>query len=614
MGFTVDQVVLLTALCGAFLLSVLMHGLLKMRINTMKGVLAERMLRRFRYTLIARVLRFPQPYFERTSQGELVSMVTSEAEPMGGLMGDAISQPVLQAGQMLTILSFLFLQSFWFGLAAIALIPLQAWLIPMLQRQINQLNKKRIVQVRALAAEIGETAQGASTLRANGGWRFRQSMITDRLARLFTIRFEIYQKKFFMKFLNNFINQLTPFFFYLVGGLLVIQGEITVGALVAALAAYKDIASPWKELLAYYNQVQDMSLRWEIITERFAPDGMSDEELFVGQPESSPELKGPIALEGVNVRDADGNGVLEDISVTLNEGAFVGVAAPSEEDRRALSEVLVREVQPAGGTVTIAGHPLASLHQSVVARHIGHASARPVMFQGTFLENVLMPLKFQPLSKEGMEAAILDAERAGNSGDPLAADWLDPSLAGLADEAALRDWMLQLVEALGSAQPFFLRGLDMRADAEQNSDLAQAIISARDALKAELKAEGLDRAVHRLNPVAYNPALPVGDNLLYASPLQPITQEALAEQTDFLAFLRELKIDAGLIALSRDVIDMLRQIFGMDGTDHPLFHKLGLEEGVYEKAAELVSGYDETAELSDEELNRDRATVHSGES
>ena len=602
MGYSIDQIMFLSILCGAFLLAVLCHGLLKMRINTMKGVLAERMLRRFRYTLVARVLRFPQPYFERTSQGELVSMITSEAEPMGGLMGDAISQPVLQAGQMLTILSFLFFQSFWFGLAAIALIPLQAWLIPMLQRQINQLNKKRIVQVRAFAAEIGETAQGASTLRSNGGWRFRQSMITDRLARLFTIRFAIYQKKFFMKFLNNFINQLTPFFFYLVGGILVIQGQITVGALVAALAAYKDIASPWKELLAYYNQVQDMSLRWEIITERFAPDDMTDETLFVGEPKTTPDLKGDIAVEAVNVRDADGNSILEEITVTLQDGALIAVAAPSEEDRRAFAEVLVREVQPAGGKVLFGEHDLSDLHQAVIAQRIGHATGRPVLFQGTFLDNVLMPLKYQPLSKDGMEAAILDAERAGNSGDPLEADWLNPTLAGIEDEPAMRAWMLQLVEALGSAQTFFLRGLDMRADAVHNADLTQAIISARDTLKAELRTEGLDRAVHRLNPVAYNPALPVGDNLLYASPLQPITQEALAGQTEFLAFLREQKIDAGLIALSRDVIDMLRQIFGMDGTDHPLFHKLGLEEGTYEKAAELVSSYDAAAELSDEDL------------
>ncbi|MCP5089025.1 MAG: ABC transporter ATP-binding protein, partial [Rhodobacteraceae bacterium] len=195
-GYELDQILFLGILCGTFLLAVLAHGLLKMRINTKKGILAERMLRRFRYQLINRMLRFPQPYFRRTSQGELVSMVTAEAEPLGGMMGDAITQPVFQAGQMLTILAFLFLQSPWFGLAAVALIPIQAWLIPKLQRQINLLNKERIKEVRQLATEIGETAAGASSLRSNGGWRFRLAVITDRLGRLFNIRFQIYQKKF----------------------------------------------------------------------------------------------------------------------------------------------------------------------------------------------------------------------------------------------------------------------------------------------------------------------------------------------------------------------------------------------------------------------------------
>ena len=119
-GMTFSQVEYLMVLSTGFLVAVLAHGLLKMRINTMKGVLAERLLRRFRYTLIARILRFPQPYFERTSQGEIVSMITAESEPMGGLMGDALAQPVLQAGQMLTILGFLFAQSYAFGLAACA--------------------------------------------------------------------------------------------------------------------------------------------------------------------------------------------------------------------------------------------------------------------------------------------------------------------------------------------------------------------------------------------------------------------------------------------------------------------------------------------------------------
>ena len=63
LDFELTQIQYLWFLCGCFLLAVLAHGLLKMRINTMKGVIAERLLRRFRYTLIARILRFPQPYF-----------------------------------------------------------------------------------------------------------------------------------------------------------------------------------------------------------------------------------------------------------------------------------------------------------------------------------------------------------------------------------------------------------------------------------------------------------------------------------------------------------------------------------------------------------------------
>ena len=178
-------------------------------------------------------------------------------------------------------------------MAAIALIPLQGWLIPMLQRQINLLNKKRIKQVRALATEIGESAAGASTLRINGGWRYRMAIITARLGRLYEIRFVIYQKKFFMKFLNNFITQLTPFFFYAVGGYLVLQGKVSLGR--AGGGAWRPTRiwrHPWKELLAYYNQTQDMSLRWEVILERFAPQGMVDEDLLSGEPEDLGRLQG----------------------------------------------------------------------------------------------------------------------------------------------------------------------------------------------------------------------------------------------------------------------------------------------------------------------------------
>lgn len=577
LGISFEQIPFLVFLSSAFLLSVLLHGLMKMRINTMKGVLAERMLRRFRYMLIARILRFPRPYFERVSQGELVSMVTSESEPMGGLMGDAVAQPVLQAGQMLTILTFLFLQSLWFGLAACALIPLQAWLIPKIQRQINQLNKKRIIEIRALAAEIGENAAGAGVLRVNGGWRYRLAMTTDRLGRLYHIRLEIYRKKFMMKFANNFIGQLTPFFFFSIGGYLVIIGDVSIGALVAALAAYKDLSSPWRELLSYYNQLQDMSLRWGLITERFAPPGILPASLIDGEPDKIPRLNGDIVLDGVTVRDENGNPVLEGLNVVLPAKSVIGIAAPSEEDRRAFCEVLTRELLPASGRVIVSGLDLAGLHQRVIAARIGHASSRPIMFQGSLGDNVMMALKTHP--KGGITPTGLaddEARRAGNSPDMLKGHWLDTSTAGL-DNEQVQEWWNRLVTGMGRSTALLRRGLDQIFDPDSHGDLAQKLVKLRPQVEKAVRAAGLERHVYRFEENMYNPALPVIDNLVFATPRQPITQDVLAEQTEFVAQLGALKLEKGLFQLTCAVVDMVLQVFGLDGTDHPLFRNLGLD-------------------------------------
>lgn len=591
LGITFTQVQYLLVLCFAFLATVIASGLMKMRINTMKGVLAERMLRRLRFTLIHRAMRFPKSYFATTSQGELVSMITSEAEPMGGLMGDAIAQPVFQFGQMMTIVTFLFMQSVWFGLASIALIPLQAWLIPKLQRQINLLNKERIQEVRHLSSEIGESAAGISDLRTNGGWRYRLAQFSHRLGTLFEIRFKIYNKKFFMKFLNNLITQMTPFLFYSVGGYLAITGEVTVGALVAALGAYKDLSGPWKDLLTYYNQVQDMSLRWEIVTERFAPDNMIPEELFVGEPETIPHLTGDIDLRNITVRDDDGKTILEDIDLTIPKGARVAIQSSSAAERSALAQLLTRELLPVQGSVTIAGHDLQNLHQTVIAARIGYAYSRPYLFDGTLGDNLLMPLRTHPQhetdSKKAPSRWQIEAVRAGNPPDSLLDEWIDPGLAGLEDIEDIRNWWFQLVEAMGIDEFMFRRTLRTQFDPEQHSALARDIVNLRDSVAQRLEEKDLARYVYRFDPDHFNPAVPLGGNLLFAAPSRDISPDILAGDDRFMWMLRHHDLDDDAMSIASAVLETLNLTFGRDGADHPLFLRLGMAKDMFHRLLDI---------------------------
>jgi len=78
---TFEQLELLILLSCGFLLLVLINGGFKYAINVYKGLLGERMLRRLRYQLYSLILRFPLSQFRKVSQGEMVSIVSSEVEP-----------------------------------------------------------------------------------------------------------------------------------------------------------------------------------------------------------------------------------------------------------------------------------------------------------------------------------------------------------------------------------------------------------------------------------------------------------------------------------------------------------------------------------------------------
>ncbi len=305
-GYHLGQIEYLTALCIAFLVLIFINQAFKYVINVSRGLTGERMLRRLRYDLYARVLRFPLPAFRKKSPGKIINMINNEVEPLGGFIGDAFALPVFQGGTLLVILGFLMWQSPMIGLAAIALYPVQFLVIPRLQRKVNLLAKQRVRMVRLLSDRIGETVSGIGEIRAHGTARFELAEFSDRLGSIFWVRFKIYHWKFVIKFLNNSISQLGPFFFYSIGGYLVITGRLEIGTLVAALGAQKDLAAPWKELLAYYQQQQDARIKFEQVVEQFDIAGMADYESITAEPDFEVALEGEVA--GANLAFVDESG------------------------------------------------------------------------------------------------------------------------------------------------------------------------------------------------------------------------------------------------------------------------------------------------------------------
>ena len=261
MGVDLDQTEHLFVLCALYLIAILTNGTIKFVLNIRKGRVGERMLRRLRLMIFRRWKNGAAG----DRRGEVVPLIAQEVEPIGGFASDMLALPVFQGGTFLTILIFMFVQDPYLGAAALTLLPIQLAVIPRFQRKLNALARLRVREVRNLSGHLGD--QAARERRRAGDVAAFGTSVRE----LEAIRLKIHRVKFLMKGINNFLSALTPFFFYSIGGYLVIEGRLTLGALVAVLAAYKDFSSPLRELFRYYQGMEDVRIRFEEIL-RFLGD------------------------------------------------------------------------------------------------------------------------------------------------------------------------------------------------------------------------------------------------------------------------------------------------------------------------------------------------------
>jgi ABC-type multidrug transport system fused ATPase/permease subunit len=582
LGFEVNQISYLMMLSFLLLALITINGGIKYWLNVYRGVVGERTVRRLRHDLYRQVLRFPLPQFKTMSAGEIIPMIVSETEPVGGFIGESINLPVFQGGMLITYLAFIFIQDPWLGLAAVALYPPQVYLIPKLQRKINLLSKERVQTARQLADRIGESVAGSAEIRGNDTFRLESADISDRLGTIFAIRVEIYKRKFFVKFLNNFLAQVTPFFFYSVGGYFVIKGQLSLGSLVAVLGAYKDILDPWKELLAWYSNKEDVRIKYEQIVSQFEPPGLLDSQLVEDPPKTIAPLAGEIAATALTYSEDGVTNRVDRASFRIAPGEHVALVGGGHSGKDDVAFLLARLVLPSGGRVTVAGTNFADIHQAVPGRRIAYATQNAHVFSGTLAHNLYYGLKHQPVRPAVYDEAqtkiqqqrIRDALAAGNSSFDVRADWVDFEAAGVADPSQLIEAALAALRLVEMDREVLLFGLASTVDPQANPGLAAMALEARARIRERVQREGLEPYIELFDRDAFHSNISIAENLLFGTPRHPEFQLAsLASNREFVELLRDVGLLDDLYAAGAKVAGLMVELFADVPPDSPMFEQ-----------------------------------------
>lgn len=578
----VGQVSWLILLCGLFLILVIINQGFKYIINVYKGLTGERMLRRLRFDLYSRVLRFPKSTFRNMSQGEIIPMITAEVEPLGGFIGDAYAQPAFQGGQLLVILGFLFAQDPIMAAAAVALYPIQLYIIPKLQRRVNLLGKERVRLVRQLSDRIGESISGVEEIHVHDASRRERAEFSRRLGAIFDVRYKIYRQKFVIKFLNNFIQQLGPFFFYSIGGFLVIDGELEVGTLMAAIAAHKDLAAPWKELLNYYQMQADSRIKYEVVISQFAPAGILDPEMQDDEPETIDPLTGEATVTNLTLYDDQENAVVDSASLKFQMNERIALVGPPGSGREDLAMLLARLVPPSSGSISVNGSDIAKAPEAVIGRRMSYVGSGGFVFASSIGDNLYYGLRHKQLGpNEDEETASLHESRlsesraSGNATDDVYGEWTDYAAAGTDGPEALAQRALDVLDMVELTNDVYQFGLRGTIDPDSEPETADAVLRARTRLRERLDAdETASHLVERFDPFQYNTNATVGENLLFGSPVgDAFNMDRLGDNAYVLEVLDKAGLTDAVLQTGHQVAATMVELFADLPPDHEFFQQ-----------------------------------------
>ena len=489
-GWQLPKVEYLFALSGAFLLLVIVNSLFRYSINLRKGKLGEKVLRNLRFDLFSLLLDGSREDRRKLKASEAATIIKDEVEPIGGFAGDAYVQPVFLGGQAITALAFIVVQNILLGSVTIAVLAVQVLLVPRLRREQLRLSRERQIRSRELAGHVGEIVDFLPEVENHGTAAYERYRIGGQLDHLFRIRYDLYSRKFMVKFINSVLAQVTPFLFYCMGGYLALRGSLDVGQLVAVIAAYRDLPQPVKELIDWDQQRLDIDVKYQQVLQQF-----SGRSARPGADGRLPEvMEGTIDIRSLTVRGTAGETVLHGVSTRIPLGSHILFQSKAGNGGSVLAQVLGRRIADYDGSVTIAGCDLSRLSEAAAGRQMAYFGPDVSAFSGTLRENVVYSL----LHTAG---AGLPPQGGATRGD----------------HADLDETVISALAIAGLADTVYLLGLNRRLDARERDGLEDELVGVRHALHAELKASNLDHLVETFSPDRFILNATIGENILFGA-------------------------------------------------------------------------------------------------
>ncbi len=368
--------------------------------------IAQKIVVDVRDSIYRKLQKLPISYFEKRQTGTVMSYVTNDVTAMQTGLADHVIDMITEG--VILIGSFAMMCWLHWKLTVLTLIivPLVGYTMNIFGRKL----KKTSFTMQERVADITSLLQEALTAIRVIRSFVREDYEIDRFGNQNQANFLAQMKNAkLMAMLAPVVEFLAAISVTLIlwyGGMEVIDGNLTAGALIAFLVYAVNLSNPIKRLSRVYGNIQKAVAAAERV---FDVLDTEEEIQDASDAKKMPTVKGNVKLTDVKFSYVEGELAIKGISMEAQPGQMIAIVGASGSGKSTIANLIPRFYDIQSGSIEIDGHDIRSVTQQSLREQIGIVPQETVLFNGTVYENI----RYGNLS--ATEDEIIAAAKAANA-------------------------------------------------------------------------------------------------------------------------------------------------------------------------------------------------------
>ena len=336
--------------------------------------------------VVDRILSYKMAFYtsEENASGKLQTRIDLGVSSLTQLVQNFFIDMLPLFASAIVSLVIMFNANFWVGMVGLIIVPIYFFVS---QRQANRLQgfRKQMRQYRetksGLVISIIESITVIKSfvrepIESDKHWEIQKDMTNNQL-RIRSIAFMYNAGK-------SFIEQIGVVVIIVLTAYFVLNGQMTIGAIMFHILLFQNVAAPIRELHRIYDQVNNALTYAEGFFDILDDDDAIESE---GKIECT-DLKGHIALKDVNFSYPNGKQALHDVSFEIHPNRITALVGLSGAGKSTIINLLVKFYDPSSGTICLDGQNLDDYNTHNLREQIGLVLQKNHIFSGTIADNI----------------------------------------------------------------------------------------------------------------------------------------------------------------------------------------------------------------------------------